>query len=98
MALFELHERPDVAAPALVVALDGGIDAGLGMASATSAILEKTEMTTVATFDTDNLLDHRARRPTVQLVDGMQESLSWPSIELRLGHDTKGGDALFLLG
>lgn len=98
MALFELHERPDVAAPVLVVALDGWIDAGLGMASATSAILEKTEMTTVATFDTDNLLDHRARRPTMQLVDGIQESLSWPSIELRLGHDTKGTDALFLLG
>src|SRR5262249_2044629 len=64
----------------------------------TSAILEHTEMTTLATFDTDALLDHRARRPTMQLVDGVQTALSWPSIELRLGTDAEGTEALFLLG
>src|SRR4051794_32693564 len=98
MALFELHERPDIASPVLVMALDGWIDAGLGMASAVSAIVDQTEMTTVATFDSDNLLDHRARRPTVQLVDGVQTELNWPSIELRIGTDMHGTEGLFLLG
>ncbi|MBI2706491.1 MAG: PAC2 family protein [Actinobacteria bacterium] len=98
MPLFELHERPDLAAPVMIVALDGWIDAGLGTAGATTAILERTEMTTVATFDADNLLDHRARRPTMQLVDGVQTNLTWPSIELRVGTDTRGTEALFLLG
>jgi hypothetical protein len=96
--LFELHQRPDVVAPVLVMALDGWIDAGGGAARAAGAILEHTDMTTVATFDTDALLDHRARRPTMQLVDGINAGLSWPSIELRLGSDSRGTDALFLLG
>jgi hypothetical protein len=98
MSLFELHERPDVVAPVLVMALDGWIDAGGGAARTAGVILEHTDMTTLATFDTDNLLDHRARRPTMQLVDGINAGLSWPSIELRLGADSRGTDALFLLG
>lgn len=98
MAIFELHERPELTSPVLIVALDGWIDAGLGMAGAASAILSKTEMSTVATFDSDTLLDHRARRPTMQLVDGVQASLEWPSIELRLGQDDNGVDVLCLIG
>jgi proteasome assembly chaperone (PAC2) family protein len=98
VSLFELHERPDVTAPVLVMALDGWIDAGLGAASAVGVILDNTDTTTVATFDTDNLLDHRARRPTMQLVDGVNAALTWPSIELRLGADERGTDALFLVG
>jgi hypothetical protein len=98
MSLFELVERPDLDAPVLVLALDGWIDAGLGAAQALAAIVESSEMETVAVFDSDALLDHRARRPTMHLVDGLNTGLSWPSIELRATTDRQGNEALFLIG
>jgi len=82
-ALFELLERPDLESPVLLLALDGWIDAGLGASTALSTILETTDTATVATFDTDALLDHRARRPTMHLVDGVNTGLTWPALELR---------------
>ena len=48
--------------------------------------------------DTDTLLDHRARRPIMHLVDGVNTGLSWPSLELRAGIDGEGRDILLLLG
>lgn len=97
-SLFELIERPDLESPVFLVALDGWIDAGLGAAQAVATILDTAEMTTVATFDTDALLDHRARRPTMHITDGMNTGLTWPSIELRIVIDQEGNEALFLMG
>ncbi len=96
--LFELIERPSLDDPVFVVALDGWIDAGLGAAQALATVLEGSEMTTVATFDTDVLLDHRARRPTLQIDDGLNAGLTWPSIELRIVIDQNGQEFLFLMG
>ncbi len=96
--LFELIERPDLDAPVLVLALDGWIDAGLGAATARSALLGQGGFETVARFDTDALLDYRARRPTMHLEDGVNTGLSWPSIELRAGRDRDGNDVLVLAG
>lgn len=98
MSLYELVSRPTLASPYLIMALEGWIDAGLGGANAVARILEQTQMETVAVFDTDTLLDHRARRPTLHLVDGVNSGLSWPAIELRVGADGNGAEALFLLG
>ena len=56
------------------------------------------EWVPVATFDADELLDHRSRRPTMHLVDGVVTDLSWPSIELRAGTDDLGSDVLLLTG
>lgn len=96
--LFELLERPELSAPVLVLALDGWIDAGLGASTALSTIFESTPTTTIATFDTDTLLDHRARRPTTHLVDGINTGLTWPELELRRGADSRANDVLFLTG
>jgi proteasome assembly chaperone (PAC2) family protein len=98
MSLYEVIEHPTLDAPTLVLGLDGWIDAGLGAAQALAAIVEQTEMETIATFDTDVLLDHRARRPTMHLVDGVNTGLTWPVIELRAATDSKGKEALFLVG
>jgi proteasome assembly chaperone (PAC2) family protein len=98
LSLYEFIERPDLESPVLVLGLDGWIDAGLGGAQALAAILEQTDMETVATFDTDILLDHRARRPTMHLVDGVNTGLTWPVIELRAAADRTGEEALVLLG
>jgi hypothetical protein len=98
VSIFELIERPDLESPVLLLALEGWIDAGFGAAQALATIVETTEMTTVASFDSDTLLDHRARRPTMHLADGRNTGLTWPSIELRAMTDDDGTEALVLMG
>jgi hypothetical protein len=98
MALFELVERPDLESPVLVLALDGWIDAGLGAANARTALLTAIDTTLIASFDADELLDHRARRPTMHLAEGVMQNLTWPTIELRAGSDRDGNDLVLLVG
>jgi hypothetical protein len=52
----------------------------------------------VATFDPDRFIDYRARRPVMQLRDGVNEQLVWPEIKLRAGHDRHGNGVLLLTG
>ena len=96
--LYEFVEHPGFESPPMILGLDGWIDAGLGAAGATASLLANHETTTVATFDTDVLLDHRARRPTMSLHDGIITELRWPSIELRAARDQLGNGVLFLVG
>ena len=98
MSLYEFVERPDLELPVLVLALDGWIDAGLGAANARAALLASLDPVTVATFDSDQLLDHRARRPTMHLTDGVVTGLTWPSVELQAAADAAGNDILLLVG
>lgn len=98
MALYELIERPELGSPVLVLALDGWIDAGLGAQTARQQLLDQVDSITVATFDADELLDHRARRPAMVLQEGVLASLTWPSIELRAASDGAGNDMLILTG
>jgi hypothetical protein len=98
VALYELIDRPDLDAPILVLALEGWIDAGLAAASASEVLLDALDTVTVARFDTDELLDYRARRPTVHMIDGVQKGLTWPSLELRAATDLNGKEMLLLVG
>lgn len=96
--LYELIDRPELDAPVLILALDGWIDAGLGAANARASLLTTMSPRTVARFDSDELLDHRARRPTMHLVDGVVTGLTWPSVELQTASDAAGSDVLLLVG
>ncbi len=96
--LYELLESPDLASPTLLLALDGWIDAGFATANAMGTVLEDLETVTVAQFDADVLLDHRSRRPTMHLVNGVNTELTWPSIDLRAAVDQEGNEVLFLVG
>jgi len=97
-ALYEIHSRPDLDAPVLVVALEGWIDAGLGAATAAQALVADLEPAVIATFDSDRLLDYRARRPVMHLRDGVNTALTWPGIQLHHAKDHGGKDLLLLLG
>lgn len=96
--LYRLLSRPELDAPVLVMAPEGWIDAGLGGAAAVSALLASMTTELVAIFDTDELIDQRARRPVSHIVDGVYEDLAWPEIELRSGQDEDGNDVLVLSG
>jgi len=97
----DLYERivvPELDRPVMVIGLEGWIDAGMGSANAMSALLTGADAETVASFDADRLLDHRARRPIMHLQDGLITGLTWPATELRAGLDERGADLAILVG
>jgi hypothetical protein len=71
----------DLIAPTMVGAFDGWVDAG----NAATAALRRlaADAPVVATFDADALFDYRARRPTLQIVDGKLAELTWPELVIR---------------
>jgi hypothetical protein len=71
----------DLVAPTFVAAFDGWVDAGSAATSALDRLLDDAE--DVATFDPDPLFDYRARRPTLQIVDGRLTELTWPELVVR---------------
>lgn len=98
MPLYEITGDTSVADPALVVALDGWIDAGFAAAGAMTHLKAALDSTPLASFDTEALVDHRSRRPVMHLVDGVNTGLTWPAIEVRRGRDLDGLDVLLLSG
>ena len=80
MSTYRLEATPELDAPVLVAALEGWVDAGA--AGTTAAAQLADDGTTVAVFDTDAIYDYRARRPTLDIVDGRPMHLSWPKLEL----------------
>lgn len=84
--------------PTMVVMLSGWIDASGAAAAAMNALEAEVKPTTIAVFDGDVFIDYRARRPTMQLREGVNTQLVWPDIELKAGHDALGRDVLLLTG
>ncbi|WCO68924.1 PAC2 family protein [Iamia majanohamensis] len=97
-APYERAEHRPLRDPVLLMALEGWIDAGMAASTSIATLLADLDTEGVATFDADELLDHRARRPVLHLVAGVAESLSWPSIELLAAQDLAGRDVLILAG
>ena len=85
--LVEVMFTPELHEPVMIVALEGWIDAGMGAANAMSVLLGSAGTDPVAEFNADRLLDHRARRPVMHLVNGLITHMSWPEIDLRAGTD-----------
>lgn len=98
MALYELTGKPPPMDRVLVLGLEGWIDAGAGGAAAMAAVLADTTTDVIGTFDSDALIDARARRPVVQLTDGVHEAITWPTIEVRAGTDRFGTGVVLLTG
>ncbi|MCW2571228.1 MAG: hypothetical protein JWO88_1286 [Frankiales bacterium] len=97
--LFELDpDRPELGAPVLVQALDGFIDAGGAKRLAREHLLSSFESQVVATFDVDQLLDYRARRPAMLFVEDHWESYDDPQLAIHLVHDAVGTPFLVLAG
>jgi proteasome assembly chaperone (PAC2) family protein len=91
-------ELPSLNDPILVGMLTGWIDASGAAAAAVTAIESASVARTMAIFDSDTFIDYRARRPTMELRDGVNTRLSWSDIELKVGRDPAGRDLLILTG
>jgi proteasome assembly chaperone (PAC2) family protein len=97
-SLYSMVEQPDLESPVLIMVLKGWIDAGLGADGAADVLTEGLDRRTIARFDADALLDWRARRPTMRLVDGINTQLTWEETELSWATDRSGNHVLLLLG
>lgn len=99
---YRLHEgyakMPALSSPLLVVMLQGWIDASSAAHTAMQRLVKETGATTLVTFDADEFLDFRARRPTMELREGINTRLDWPSIDIMLGHDINQKEVLLLTG
>jgi hypothetical protein len=96
--LYTLTARPHLDDPVVIMFLEGWIDAGGAGAMAASRIRDLLQdEVRVASFDTDDLLDHRAHRPTMQIDSGVVSAITWPSLELVSGH-IDGRDVMLLVG
>jgi hypothetical protein len=95
MPLFTLDHPGDLDAPVVVCAFDGWVDAGAAATTAAAHLAEDADV--IATFDPDALFDYRARRPTLDIVDGNLLDLDWPELHLRRTR-LDGRDLLVLAG
>jgi hypothetical protein len=95
VALYRIDDPGPLNRPALVVALDGWVDAG--SAATTAATLMAAGGEVVAVFDADRLFDYRARRPTLEIEDGRLAEMTWPAFQILLVHHPER-DLLVLTG
>jgi hypothetical protein len=93
-----LVDEPMLHEPVLVVMLTGWIDAAGAAAAAAEALSKECETSPILRFDDDTFIDFRARRPVMELRDGINTDLVWSTIELRAGRSTSGRDVLVLSG
>jgi hypothetical protein len=81
VSLYRIDAEPSaLAAPVIVAAFDGWIDAAGAASTAADMLAHDGEL--VATFDGNVLFDYRSRRPTLDVVDGTLTRLVWPALEL----------------
>jgi hypothetical protein len=89
---------PDLSDPVLIVMLTGWIDAGGAARAAAAAIEVESDASPVAEFDDDTYIDYRARRPVMELREGLNSVLEWERITLATGRDQAGHDLIVLSG
>ena len=88
----------DLDGAALLVYLDGFMDAGAAGRLLTEHLLEAFEHKTVARFNTDRLLDYRSRRPLMTFDDGKWVTYEVPELSVFQLADAAGKPFLLLTG
>lgn len=97
-SLISFSNVPELTQPVLIQALDGFVDAGHGRRLAREHLLEALESQPLVSFDIDQLLDYRARRPEMTFTTDHWDGYSEPSLEIRLVEDLVGTQFLLLVG
>jgi len=82
----------------LVILTDGWLEACDTLARVRDLIQRQCDLTPIAQFDTDQLLDQRARRPMLSVYDGVTQGVEWPELDLAVGTDANGVPFMVLHG
>jgi hypothetical protein len=91
-------QLPTLTSSVLVVQFSGWIDASGAAASAMELWVSESQSTRLITFDADTFIDYRARRPVMELRDGVNTNIDFSLPEIRVGVDANGRDVLLLTG
>ena len=103
-SMYELAYPGPIAASAefsslpMIVALEGYADAGQAISQVSSHLLQALDSTPVATFNVDELIDYRARRPSVTLDHSRVAGREKLNLVLHLVKDTNDSPFLILTG
>ncbi len=97
--LFEVDsDVPDLTGAVLLYHFDGFMDAGAAGSALVDHLLAVHEHRVVARFDIDDLIDYRARRPTMTYATDRWEDYDAPELVVHLLHDAVGVPYLLLTG
>lgn len=94
----EVEDLPEAGNPVLIQALTGFVDAGSAARLACEHLLTTLQGRPIATFDIDQLLDYRSRRPPMIFVEDHWEHYEEPRLRLHLLSDDSGTPFLLLFG
>lgn len=86
------------AGPTLIVAMQGYADAGHAVEGSADHLKAALESRTVATFNNDELIDYRSRRPVVTLTQHEISEVDDLELDMRVLRDTDGKPFLLLSG
>ncbi|MFW0790368.1 PAC2 family protein [Gordonia sp. CPCC 205333] len=89
---------PPERGPVLIHALEGFADAGHAVALAAEHLRDSLESELVATFNTDELIDYRSRRPTMTFSGEEFTSVDMPKLTMHAIRDNAGVGFLLLSG
>jgi hypothetical protein len=88
----------NLARPVLVEALDGFVDAGSGRRLAREHLLNALDSQLLVSFDVDQLLDYRARRPEMTFTTDHWAGYAAPQLAIHLVRDLNQVPFLLLVG
>jgi len=89
---------PELKDPILIVMLSGWIDASGAASSAMAHIINESAARSLIEFDADTFIDFRARRPFMELREGVNTRIAWNLPEMQVGTDNNERDVLLLTG
>ena len=84
--------------PTLIVAMQGYADAGHAVEGAAGHLKAALDSRTLATFNNDELIDYRSRRPMVTLSEHEISDVDDIDLDIRVLRDSKGESFLLLSG
>jgi proteasome assembly chaperone (PAC2) family protein len=79
--LYRVQQEPELRSPVLVSGIEGWVDAGAVGSGTAMHIGQQAEV--LVTFDIDQLLDYRSRRPILDVIDGAMKEMTWPELTIR---------------
>lgn len=94
----DLESLDSLTLPTLVHAFSGFVDAGGGVRLASAHLRESCQSEVIATFDPDELIDYRARRPRMTFSSDHFTAIDHPQLTLSRLTDESGRSFLLLDG
>lgn len=91
------REPPALRAPVLVASFSGWNDAANAASAALGAIGSALETELVARIDPEEFFDFQANRPTIEITEGLMESIEWPDNLLVSATSTESSERDLLL-